>query len=319
MNWEKIVKNISPYLIDGNNGIVVKKSKPLSDIPPINFGSMPNDDGNLILTLEEKNLLVSAHSSAQKFVKSFIGSQEFIKGIQRFCLWIDSKDLKEAKKIPEIQKRIEKNQKYRLESTRAETRALAAQPYAFGEIRYKNANAIIVPRVSSELRPYLTIGIVNKDTVISDAAFAIYGAPTYLFAILSSRLHLIWASAIGGQLESRLRYSATLIYNTFPVPDLSIAQKLELEEFAVRILVIRESYLGKTIADLYDAQNMPRDLRSCHKELDEKLESIYSGKPFKSDSERLQFLFEQYFLALEKEPAGNNNESQQLSMFTIGD
>jgi hypothetical protein len=177
----RIVKNISPYLIDGDNGIVVKKSKPLSDIPPINFGSMPNDDGNLILSPEEKNALISAHSSAQKFVKSFIGSQEFIKGIQRFCLWIDSKDLKEAKKIPEIQKRIEKNEKYRLESTRAETRALAAQPYAFGEIRYKNAKCNYCSARFLRVTPYLTIGIVNKDTVISDAALLFMAhQPIYL-------------------------------------------------------------------------------------------------------------------------------------------
>jgi hypothetical protein len=291
----RTVKNISPYLIEGDNLIVAKRSSPLSNIPNMDFGSMPNDDGNLILSTDEKKRLIHDYPNSKKFIKSFVGSQEFIKGSERYCLWIPDKDLNEALEIKEIAQRISQNKKYRKSSTRAETRELAATPNLFGEIRYREANAIIVPGVSSERRPYLTIGIVDKNTVISNAAFAIYGAPTYLFSILSSRLHLVWTASVGGQLESRLRYSATLIYNTFPIPEFTQSQKMELESFAMRILILRESYIGKTIAELYDAESMPDDLRACHIELDDMLESVYFGRPFKNDSDRLQFLFSQYF------------------------
>jgi hypothetical protein len=229
------------------------------------------------------------------------GSQEFIKGIERWCLWIDEKNAKVASGIPEIARRIEAVRRHRSSSTRKETVALADRPYRFGEVRWREDDVLLVPKVSSERRPYLPIGILSAGNVVTDLAFTVYSPPAHVAALVASRMHLTWAAAVGGQLETRLRYSNTLIYNTFPVPDLTSAQEEDLAEGLMEVLTAREEHPGKTIAWLYDPDTMPETLRDAHARLDAKIEQIYVGRLFRNDVERLEHLFKRYTALLDKE------------------
>lgn len=200
----------------------------------------------------------------------------------------------EADAIQVIHKRIQKCQQTRLESKRASTRKLAEKPYSFGEVRYKETECIIVPGVSSENRKYIPIGYLDKGTVITNSAFAIYDASLWLFGILTSEMHMVWVRTVGGRLETRYRYSAGLCYNTFPFPSISDTKKSEIEEAATNVLLARENYPEKTLADLYDPEKMPEDLRAAHEELDAIVESCYPGAPFPNEEARLECLFKLY-------------------------
>jgi hypothetical protein len=203
---------------------------------------------------------------------------------------------------------------YRLKSGREITHALASTPHRFGEVRHKNIDAIIVPKNTSERRNYITAGFLAEGCIISDLAFAVYDAQPYLFSILSSRLHYIWGAAVGGRFKSDPRYSNTLVYNTFPLPKLSEAQKIELEDCAWKIISAREEQAGKTIGDLYDPENMPSPLLQAHKELDEIIEQIYIGRPFKTDGERLEHLFKLYTNLLKKESTTKTNKQASVTL-----
>ena len=181
-----------------------------------------------------------------------------------------------------------------MESKRESTYVLSATPHQFGEIRYKESPCIIVPRVSSENREYIPIGYLESGTVISDSAFAIYDAATWLFGILTSKLHMVWVKTVGGKLETRYRYSAQLCYNTFPFPKISAEKKQEIESAAEDVLITREYYPEKTLAELYDPDKMPQDLREAHAKLDDIVESCYPSYPFASDEARLECLFKLY-------------------------
>ncbi|PIW09052.1 MAG: class I SAM-dependent DNA methyltransferase, partial [Comamonadaceae bacterium CG17_big_fil_post_rev_8_21_14_2_50_60_13] len=249
----RVVKHVSPYLIEFDDTVVEKRAKPLSNIPPIDFGSMPNDNGCLLLGREEREKLLASNPASRDLIRKLTGSQEFIKGVERWCLWIDDEKLPLASSIPEIAKRIDDCREHRMNSGREATNALAQTPYRFGEVRHEDTEAIVAPLHFSEDRPYLTLGLVDgSQCVISNSASAVFNPPGYLFAIMSSRLHLVWTASVGGQLETRLRYSNTLVYNTFPIPELSSNQKATLESHSVDILSAREAHPGKTIAWLYD-------------------------------------------------------------------
>lgn len=311
------VKNISPYLVDADNTIVTRQSKSISDLPQMDFGSKANDDGNLLLSQDEMSGLVLEDPQIKPFIKKFTGSQEFINSIPRYCIWIKDSELEIAKKIPSITKRLKAVKVARLASKKAATRELANSPHAFGECRYKETGAIVVPGVSSERRLYLPVGVVDKDCVISNSAFGICDAPLYLLAILSSRLHALWTSAVGGHLKTDYRYSNTLVYNTFPLPELSKEHQLSLERLALNMLSIREKHVGKTLAELYDPELMPADLLKAHKMLDDALENIYIGRSFKSDIERQEHLLKLYSNIIKRQ--NPITQPQQMSMFSTGD
>jgi len=303
----RIVKNISPYLIEFDNTVINKRSMPISAVPRIAFGSMANDNGCLILNAEERERLLAANPEAAPMVRRLVGSQEFIKGIERWCLWINDDDLDAALAIPDISERIEGVRHHRSSSDRASTRSLANTSYRFGEIRQQASEAILVPRHFSEDRAYLTLGFVNgTETVVADSAAAIFRPPEYLFSIMSSRLHTVWTAAVGGRIKMDYRYSNTMVYNTFPIPDLSDDQKAILEGYAIEILGVRELYPGKTIAWLYDPETMPADLLQAHQNLDDAFENIYNGRPFKGDTERLEHLFKLYSIMIKKEQVGKH-------------
>jgi hypothetical protein len=286
--------NINGYLADGDDVFVMKRTKPLSMIPTMSFGSMPNDKGALLLSPEDRHRLLEATPEAERFVKRFLGASEFISDVDRFALWIEDQDVKHAFAIAGIASRIDRVRASRSESERASTRKLAATPHRFGEVRYKPTNSIIVPSVSSERRPYMPMGFLGPDTVVSNLAFAIYDAEPWLFALLNSSMHMTWTRAVGGKMKTDYRYSNTIVYNNFPVPPLSDATKEKLTTAALRVLDVREYHCEQTLAELYDPDKMPEDLRVAHAEVDALVDSIYSKRGYETDEQRLSDLFAMY-------------------------
>lgn len=289
------VQHIGPYLIEMHDTIIKKASKPLNGFPIMNFGSMPNEGGNLILSPNEKETLIEEYPHSSQIIRRIYGSQELVKGIERYCLWIDDENLQLAESIKPIASRIEKVREMRLKSKRKSTNDLAEQPHKFGEVRDKKSEyAIIVPRVTSDNRRYIPVGLVSDGGVVIDSACAVFDAEPYMFSILVSAMHIAWIKAVCGKLKTDYRYSNSLGYNTFPIPPLSSDQKAELEEHAWAIIGTRDAHPGKTIAWLYDPKTMPQNLRDTHRALDDTLEKIYIGRPFKDDTERLEHLFKMY-------------------------
>lgn len=301
------VNNINAYLASGENIIVEKKRQPLNGLPKMVFGNMPRDGGHLIIdTLEEKRSLCANYSELQNYIRTYIGSEEFINGKSRYVFWLDKTDYCAVEHLPEIKKRVEAVKVMRLASKKADTQRAAEYPYAFVERnRYDEAYAtfkasgedeflqILVPGTSSENRDYVPMGFVGEDTIISNSAYVIYNAPIWLLGLLESRMHMVWLRAVGGRLETRYRYSAGLVYNTFPVPELSTRRKNMIEEQVFEILDLREE-LGGTLAELYHKDTMPDSLREAHKKLDEIVERAYKDTTFNSDEERLSHLLKRY-------------------------
>ncbi|RTL13484.1 MAG: class I SAM-dependent DNA methyltransferase [Neisseriaceae bacterium] len=288
------VKNINPYLLDAKNIYISKHSRPISSLSEMCFGSMANDAGNLFLTPQEYHDIIEKYPNTKPLIKKLLGSQEFIRGEKKYCLWItdELKDL--AFSIPKIKQRIDKVHNVRLTSKRAATNVLADQPYKFGEIRHKKGNSIIIPSVSSERREYIPMGFLNEDTVIVAPNLAIYDPEPWIFGVISSKMHMAWVRAVAGRLETRIRYSSTLCYNTFPFPDISADQKKRIEMYVFEVLDEREKHSEKTLAELYDPDKMPDGLRQAHHNLDIAIEQCYRPKPFISDEERLEHLFTLY-------------------------
>ena len=292
---DKVIKtdSISPYLCIGNRIIVQKRNEPPMGLPKMCFGCMPYDNGNLLMDKEEKENFISNHYDYSRFIKPILGSYEFINKIDRFCLWIEDKDWEYASTCPEIARRVERTKSFRLSSSDASGRKLAAIPYQFRE--HPNlSECIIVPAVSSERREYIPIGYLDAGTVVSNSAFAIYDAPLWLFAILTSKMHMAWVKTVGGRLKTDYRYSAQLCYNTFPFPTISETQKAELAELAQEVLDLREEHFDMTLGEMYNPETMPEDLREAHRRLDLAVEHCYRTEPFASDEERLECLFKLY-------------------------
>ncbi len=293
-NLRTSVKNISPYLIQGNDTVVIKRTIPLSNLLQMNYGSKATDGGNLILSDQEKDNIVANNKGIEKYIKRFVGSNELINDVNRWCFWISDDSLNEALKFEETRKRIDKVQIFRLSSNKKATRELAAKGHQFGEPRYYESESIIIPRHSSELRRYIPFGFVNKHCVIADSAQAIYNAEPWIFAVITSYMHMIWVRAIGGKLKTDYRYSSQLCYNTFPFPNISLKQKENLNLYVFAILDERAKYPEKTMAQLYNPDTMPKGLKQAHRELDEAIEKCYRLQPFSTDTERLEYLFKLY-------------------------
>lgn len=288
------VNNINPYLTEGANVIVFPQSTPVMSVPEIAFGSMANDDGALTLDKFEKDKLLEDYPNANIIIKPLMGSLELIRRVERFCLWITEENKELAYSIPPVKERIMLCEQVRSKSKREATRKLASIPYMFGEVRHRNTKLVIIPRVSSEQRQYIPMKFIEEETVISDSAFALYDAPKWLFGILTSAMHMAWVRAIGGRLETRYRYSAGLCYNPFPFPKLTEAKKAEIEDAAWEVLGAREAHHGKTLAELYDPEKMPGDLREAHHQLDMIVDSCYRERPFQDETERLELLLKLY-------------------------
>ncbi len=290
------VDSINPYLSASDNVIVTKTYSIPKGLPKAEFGCMPYDKGNLLLSETEKDEIIESHPEAHSIIKRIMGSQEFINDIKRYCLWIDDNQRALAESIPKINTRILATANFRLHESK-DGASLADRPHQFREhyvITEDSKGKVIIPRVSSERREYIPIGYVDKDTIISDSAFAVYDAELWLFAILTSKMHNLWVRTVGGRLKTDLRYSATLCYNTFPFPKLTNKQKEELSELAQEILNIRDENFEMTLGEMYNPESMPEELREAHHRLDLAVERIYRSEPFSSDEERLEHLFKLY-------------------------
>lgn len=284
---------IGPYLVNATKTIVIERTRPLTiNLPLMQKGNMPYDDQNLLLTKQEKNSLVKINPAATDYLKKIVGSKEFIQNIERWCLWIPNEKLSDAKKIKEIAERIEKVKKYRQAKTDKSAIKLAARPHQFREFRSTMTQSLVVPSVSSENRPYIPIGFVGGDTIVSNLAFAIYNCEPWIFGLISSRIHMVWIRTVCGNLETRLRYSSGLGYNTFPFPQISEEKKAELSSLSFDIISAREMYSEMSLGDLYN--DLPENLRILHDYLDKSVDSCYQARPFESDTERIKLLFDLY-------------------------
>jgi hypothetical protein len=288
------IPNINPYLVAGKTIYVHKRQQSISGMPDCDFGNMPNDGGGLMLTPEEKEAVCKDHPAAAKFIRPLLGTEEFIDNKKRFCLWITAATLKEAESISFIKKRIGLVKKHREESDREATNRLAEKPYQFGEVRHQDGPALLIPLHTSENREYIPIGFISTPAIITNSAIAVYQAKPWLFGIISSKMHLVWARAVAGGLETRIRYSSSICYNNFCFPAISSLQRGELDKRAEEVLKQRENHPEKTIAQLYDPDTMPAELLKAHRELDAAVEKCYRAKAFTSDEERLEFLFAEY-------------------------
>ena len=291
----KIGSHINAYLVHGPDLIVQKVGRTPRDRGAMVWGNKPTDGGNLFLDSEQKRALLDQEPQAAKFLRPYFGSAEFIRGLSRFCLWIDDDEASHARSIPEIDRRVDAVREMRAQSKAAETRPAAEFPHRFRQIQgVSEKMAFIIPRVSSERRPYLPIGLLPERSIVADSAFAIYDAPLWNLAVIAARMHLVWVATVCGKLETRMRYSNTLGWTTFPLRKLTEQNKADLTRCAENILLAREAHFPATIADLYDPDEMPEDLRRVHEENDEVLERIYIGRRFRNDTERLEKLFELY-------------------------
>ena len=291
----KQVVHINAYLVPGPDIVIQPVRESTAGCAYMDLGNMPKDGGHLLLSAEESDEAARTAPVVAKWVFDFVGSQEFVKGIVRKCLWIDDEQAEEAKRIPLIAGRLAGVRAMRLASDAESTRAYADRPYRFKQIQGRGLrSSIVVPKVSSESREYLPVGLLTAHSIVSDNAFALYDAPLWNMALIASRVHLVWIATVCGKLKTDFRYSNTLGWNTFPVPLLTEQNKADLTACAENILLAREAHFPATIADLYDPQAMPDNLRAAHALNDETLERIYIGRRFKNDTERLEKLFELY-------------------------
>lgn len=290
------VDNISPYLIPGDDIIISSRSTPLCDIPEILFGNQPIDDGNFLMTMEEKNSFIEKEPLAEKFIRPYIGAREFINGYTRFCLWLVDIAPCDLKNMPHVMKRIEKVKVFRLNSVAKSTQRLGKTPSRFNLISHKEVDYLIIPSVSSERRDYIPMGFVNRKIIASNLTLIIPGAEMWHFGILTSQMHMAWVRTVGGRLKSDYRYSNKIVYNNFPWPEMTLEQKNKISELAQSVLNARQPYLeaGSTYAHLYDPLTMPPDLLKAHQQLDKAVDKLYHSKGFNSDAQRVSALFIRY-------------------------
>lgn len=301
---EKKVSKINAYLTASDNIIVRKISKPICEISEMKFGNKPVDGGNLLLSRTELNNLQLSKEQKKKFIRRIYGSAEYIRGSERFVLWIEDEYLNEALQIGSICDRIKAVEETRLNSRDKSANKMATRSHQMREMNIGSNHTILVPAVSSGGRNWFQIGLIDENSTITNRNFGLYDAPLWNFAILSSRFHLIWIDSICGKLRADFNYSNTLGWNTYPVPTLTEKNKADLTSCAKEILIARERHFPATAADLYDPEKMPEDLRRAHERNDEVLERIYIGRRFKNDTERLEKLFELYTQMTSKEKVG---------------
>jgi uncharacterized membrane protein (Fun14 family) len=289
------VKNITPYLIEGKDFVILKRKNTISKVPDISFGSMPNDGGNFLFTDQEKKDFLKLEPSAKKFMKPLISGYEFLNGEAKWCLWLKDADPKELSQLKEVVKRIEAVKKLRLESSRDATKKLANFPQLFGEIRQPNTKYIFIPLTSSENRKYIPFGFFDKSYIANNTGSVIPEANLYHFGIIQSVMHMTWVRSVCGRLKSDFRYSNEIVYNNYPWP-LNPTEK-QIKNIATRaqiVLDIRKEFSSSSLAILYDSNTMPPKLVKAHQELDKAVDAAYRSKPFESEAKRMEFLFELY-------------------------
>lgn len=291
--------NINPYLVDAPNALLDKRRVPLCKVSPMVFGNMPNDGGHLLLSDDERNALLAAEPQAVPWLRPFLGAEEFINGIARWCLWLDGIPPQTLKQLPLVAARVEAVRKHRAESKRATTNKLAATPTLFGEIRQPDADFLAIPEVSSERRLYIPIAFLPVTTIVSNKLYTVANASRFEFGVLQSAAHMAWTRAVCGRLESRYQYSTGIVYNNFPWPEkLDDKHRAAIKQAAQGVLDARTAHAGATLAQLYDPNTMPPDLARAHAALDRAVDAAYradgGARSYAGDAERVAFLFRRY-------------------------
>jgi len=288
--------NINHYLVDAVDVVITKRSCPLTlSTPSINYGSMPIDDGHLILSMEERNVAIASEPQITPFIRPYAGGEEFLNNTQRWCLWLSDTPLALQRHSPLLRERIGRVRAFREASGRAETIALAATPALFGEIRQPASRYLLIAKVSSESRPIMPIGFMAPTVIASGSCLIVPGATNYHFGTLQSTMHMAWMRAVAGRMKSDYQYSASIVYNNFPWPDKPTdRQRAAIETAAQSILDARTQFPEDSLADLYDPLAMPRVLMQAHQTLDRAVDAAYGRRAFTSDAERVAFLFDRY-------------------------
>lgn len=287
--------NINPYLIDAPDIVLFRREKPICNVPEIGIGNKPIDGGFYLFTPEEKKEFLKKEPKAAKWFRRWIGSDEFINNIERWCLWLGECPPEELRKMPEAMKRVEAVRKYRLASKSAPTRKIADTPTRFHVENMPTSTFLVVPEVSSEKRMYIPIGFMKPKIICSNLVKIIPNAKLFHFGVISSTMHMAWVRSVCGRLESRYRYSAGIVYNNYPWPHNPTDKQIEaIEKAAQGVLDARAEHSDSSMADLYDPLAMPQDLRKAHQTLDRAVDAAYGKKNLTSDAERVSFLFELY-------------------------
>ena len=271
----QMVENINAYLIDAPDVFIESRSKPLFSVPKMSSGGKPVEGGNYIFTREERDEFLSKEPNAEKYFRPFMGSDDFINGRSRYCLWLLNANPKDLRSMPMVMKRVEAVRDFRLASVKAATREFAEQPTRFMEIKQPNSDYLMVPATSSENRRYIPIGYLDKSVIASNAASFVPDATLYHFGILTSNVHIAWMRAVCGRLEMRYRYSVNIVYNNFPWPTPTEEQRARIEQTAQAILDARALYPECSLADLYDEVTMPPELRRAHQRNDRAVMQAY--------------------------------------------
>ena len=288
-------RNISPYLIEGPNQVIANRQHPLGSVPPIGIGNKPIDDGNYLFTPAEKEAFLAAEPDAEPLFRRWVGSKEFLNGIERWCLWLGDCPPHRLRQLSEARKRVAAVRRFRAASKSAPTRELAEMPTRFHVENMPAVPYLLIPKVSSERRKYIPIGFMPPEVLASDLCFLMPGATLYHFGILSSAMHIAWVRQVCGRLKSDFRYSAYLVYNNFPWPDSPTAKRrAAVESAAAKVLAVRDEYPQSTLADLYDPLAMPAKLVKAHAALDRAVERCYRTQPFATDRLRVEFHFSLY-------------------------
>ncbi len=288
-------RNISPYLTEGSDTAVISRPKPICPVPEIIYGSKPVDGGNLILSDEERTNFLRESPEAAKFIRPFIGSDEFINGIPRWCLWLVDATPQDLRPIDGIMNRLERVRTFRLASKKKPTQEKAASPALFAEIRQPLSDYLLIPSVSSETRKYVPMAFISRVVIANNLVMFVPNATNFHFGILSSAMHMAWMRQVCGRLKSDYRYSNKLVYNNFPWPEApSAKQRAAVEAAAQAVLDARKEFPNATLADLYDPVAMPPALVKAHAGLDRAVDRCYRSQPFENDRQRVEYLFALY-------------------------
>jgi len=304
----RFVNVIGPYLTPGSDAVISKSMVPLGAQAKMLRGNMPTDGGNFIFSRDEAVGVLSKEPDLRKIIRPYMGASEVVNARPRYCLWIEDENLEFALKYPVVKSRIDAVKQMRLNSSAPTTRNTKVPPHRFMQIEgVAKEYTIAVPAITSVNREYLPVSLIPGDTILSNKCYALYDAPIWNFAVVSSRIHQAWIGTVCARMRSDFSYSNTLGWNTFPIPDLTEKNKADLTRCAEDILLAREAHFPATIADLYDPESMPADLKAAHDMNDDVLEAIYIGRRFRNDTERLEKLFELYTKITSGKPAKYSN------------
>ncbi|PQJ94822.1 DNA methyltransferase [Chromatium okenii] len=292
---ETKAKNINPYLVDASDTVVSKRNKPICNAPKIGIGNKPIDDGNYLFTTEERDEFINREPAAATYFRRWLGSDEFINGYERWCLWLGKCPPDHLQKMPEAMKRVHAVQRFRLASKSKPTNKLADMPTRFHVENMPNSRYLVIPEVSSEKRRYIPIGFLEPETLASSLVKIVSDATLYHFGVLTSAMHMAWMRTVCGRLESRYRYSVGIVYNNFSWPEsITDKQRNKIEQAAQAVLDARDQSPNASLATLYDPLTMPAELVKAHRQLDAAVDAAYSKQKFSGETDRVAFLFERY-------------------------